>query len=271
MRAPLAPPRLSEPRKVEAEAQAVPTSSDTDRPVARIFAFRAAMSLASTSGWSAAGHRVLPEQRFLRHLGAEVARARTEVAVRELEPGAGEGIGEGLRVLVEAARDGAVDRIHAQREVRRGHDGLDLLRRVVRGRREVLVGRIHRLPLPGAGRALHEVPVVAEEHVEVAHVPLRRVRRPRAFDAAAGGVTALPAAQGILPAETHFFEGRSFRLGADQLGVGGAVASCRRCGRRRPGRRFPRRSWPCGGRSRGCRGRRRARSARRWGLRGSHR
>ena len=38
MRAPLAPPRLSEPRKVEAEAQAVATSSETDKPEARIFA-----------------------------------------------------------------------------------------------------------------------------------------------------------------------------------------------------------------------------------------
>jgi hypothetical protein len=38
MRAPLAPPRLSEPRKVEAEAQAVLTSSDTESPEARICA-----------------------------------------------------------------------------------------------------------------------------------------------------------------------------------------------------------------------------------------
>ena len=50
MRAPLAPPRLSEPRKVEAEAQAVETSSDTVRPEARIFAFSAAMSASSISG-----------------------------------------------------------------------------------------------------------------------------------------------------------------------------------------------------------------------------
>jgi hypothetical protein len=55
MRAPLAPPRLSEPRKVDAEAQAVATSSETVRPVARIFAFKSAMSFASISGWSTAG------------------------------------------------------------------------------------------------------------------------------------------------------------------------------------------------------------------------
>lgn len=50
MRAPFAPPRLSDPRNVEAEAQAVETSSETDRPVARIFAFSEAISCASING-----------------------------------------------------------------------------------------------------------------------------------------------------------------------------------------------------------------------------
>ncbi|MNI65327.1 hypothetical protein D3C73_1208280 [compost metagenome] len=54
-RAPLAPPRLSEPRKVEAEAHAVDTSSATLRPVAAIFCFSAAMSLASINGCLASG------------------------------------------------------------------------------------------------------------------------------------------------------------------------------------------------------------------------
>ena len=49
MRAPFAPPRLSEPRNVEADAQAVETSSEIDRPEARIFFLRLAMSGASMS------------------------------------------------------------------------------------------------------------------------------------------------------------------------------------------------------------------------------
>ena len=49
-RAPFAPPRLSEPRKVEADAQAAETSWETDRPEARIFAFSAAMSGSPISG-----------------------------------------------------------------------------------------------------------------------------------------------------------------------------------------------------------------------------
>ncbi len=48
MRPPLAPPRLSDLRNVEADAQAVETSCGTVRPVLRIFAFSAATSLSSS-------------------------------------------------------------------------------------------------------------------------------------------------------------------------------------------------------------------------------
>ena len=44
MRAPFAPPRLSEPRKVDADAQAVETSSETDSPDASTLALSAATS-----------------------------------------------------------------------------------------------------------------------------------------------------------------------------------------------------------------------------------
>ena len=47
MRAPFAPPRLSEPRKVDADAQAVETSSETDSPDARTLPLREAMSCSS--------------------------------------------------------------------------------------------------------------------------------------------------------------------------------------------------------------------------------
>ena len=55
MRAPLAPPRLSLPRKDEADAHAVDTSWDTVRPEARICAFRSAISAASMSWCVTAG------------------------------------------------------------------------------------------------------------------------------------------------------------------------------------------------------------------------
>src|SRR6266480_850993 len=45
--APFAPPRLSEPRNVDADAHAVETNSEIDRPNARILAFSEAISCAS--------------------------------------------------------------------------------------------------------------------------------------------------------------------------------------------------------------------------------
>ena len=55
MRAPLAPPRLSVPRKEAADAHAVATSSDTLRPEASTFSFSARMSAGPTSGCTGAG------------------------------------------------------------------------------------------------------------------------------------------------------------------------------------------------------------------------
>ena len=55
MRAPLAPPRLSLLRNVDAEAHAVDTSSEMLSPDSRTFALRAAMSSSPISSWSTAG------------------------------------------------------------------------------------------------------------------------------------------------------------------------------------------------------------------------
>src|SRR3974390_2704343 len=49
MRAPFAPPRLSEQRNVDADAQAVETSCETDSPEPRTLSLRAAMSFSSIS------------------------------------------------------------------------------------------------------------------------------------------------------------------------------------------------------------------------------
>src|SRR5690606_27001796 len=55
MRAPLAPPRLSESRKVAAEAQAVATNSPIFKPEASILVLRVFMSLLSMRGCLTAG------------------------------------------------------------------------------------------------------------------------------------------------------------------------------------------------------------------------
>ena len=62
MRAPFAPPRLSEPRKVDADAQAVDTSCETDSPDARIFALQGGDVLLADQLVVDGGDRVLPDQ-----------------------------------------------------------------------------------------------------------------------------------------------------------------------------------------------------------------
>ncbi len=60
------------------------------------------------------GHRVLPDQLFLRNALAEIPRARPHVAMRQLEPGARKGVGEVLGMQQEVARDLRVDGVEAQ-------------------------------------------------------------------------------------------------------------------------------------------------------------
>ena len=128
MRAPFAPPRLSEPRKVDADAQAVDTSCETVRPEASTFAFSEAMSCVVDQRVIDRGNRVLPDEFFGRHFRPEVTRARTHVTVRQLEPGPGERVGQLIRVLHEAPRNLFVRRIEAQRKIRGQHRRRQLLR-----------------------------------------------------------------------------------------------------------------------------------------------
>ena len=87
---------------MEADAQAVETSSEIDSPEARILALRSAMSCRVDQLVIDCGDGVLPDQLFRRDLRAEIARAGTHVAVRQLEPRPGERVCELIRILVEA-------------------------------------------------------------------------------------------------------------------------------------------------------------------------
>ena len=250
MRAPFAPPRLSEPRNVEADAHAVETSCDTDRPLARIFCFRVAMSLSLIRLAIGSRDRVLPDQRLFRHERPEIARARTHVAVRELEPGAGKRVRELVRMFVEAPRDLLVGRVEPQREVRRQH-GRHMLLRIVEGVRDVGL-RTLRLPLLRAGRTLRQFPFVFEQVLEEEVAPLRRRLRPGDFRAAGDGVGANAGAILALPAEALILDVSAFRLRGRSATDRRRRGSCRRCGRPRSARRFPRRSSPYGKTFRGC-------------------
>ena len=63
------------------------------------------------------GDRILPDEDFRRDFRPEITIARAHVAVRQFEPGAGEGVGELVRIGVEAARDFFVGGIGTQGDV----------------------------------------------------------------------------------------------------------------------------------------------------------
>src|SRR4029453_16681077 len=83
---------------------------------------------------------------------------------------------------------------------------------------------ILRNPLPGAGRALGQIPVIFVQIVEEPVVPLRRFVGPGAFEAAGYRVLGRAASIAVLPAEALFLDGRSLGLGTDVLRMGRAMS-----------------------------------------------
>ena len=159
-----------------------------------------------------------------RHERAEVALDRAHVAVRQLEPRPREGVRELVRVLQEAPRDRLVDRVDAQREVGGQHRRRPHQRAVLGVGHGVRAAAVLRLPLVGAGRALRQLPLVAEEVLEVGVVPGGRGGVPGDLEAAGDRVAAVAAAEALLPAQALLLERGALGLRADVLlGVGRTV------------------------------------------------
>src|SRR4029079_4217828 len=80
-------------------------------------------------------------------------------------------------------------------------------------------------PLVGTGRALGELVVEAEQHVEEAgsRTPLRRRRAPGDLEARRDGIGALASAVAAQPTEALSLERRRLRLGADEIRIAGSV------------------------------------------------
>ena len=171
---------------------------------------------------------ILPQQLLSRYQRAEMARAGAHVAVRQLEPRPSKRISELIRVLVETPRNRRIDGVHPQGEVRRGHDGCMPLRRIVGIRYDLRCCRIRRHPLPGSGGALHQIPIVGEQSVEIAVVPRHRCRGPGPFDAASDRVDALTAAEAVLPTEALLFDAGSLGFGANERRITGAMTLAER-------------------------------------------
>ena len=124
---------------------------------------------------------------------------------------------------MEAPRDLLVGRVEAQREVRGQHGRRDALRRVVGMRHRSGARATLRLPLMRTGRALRQLPFVAEQVPEEVVAPLRRRRGPGDFQTAGDRVTALARAKAALPAEALLLDGGRFRLGTHMGRGAGAV------------------------------------------------
>ena len=85
-------------------------------------------------------------------------------------------------------------------------------------------GGILRFPLRRAGRALRQLPLIVEEIVEVVVVPLRRARRPRAFESAGDRRVTVAAPKAVFPAQSLLFDRCTLGFGADVLlGIGGTM------------------------------------------------
>ena len=80
-----------------------------------------------------------------------------------------------------------------------------------------------RYPLVRAGRALGQLPIVAEQVPEEVAAPLRWRRGPGDFQAAGDRVTSLARAKAALPAQALLLDAGGFRLWAYQGGIASAV------------------------------------------------
>ena len=170
------------------------------------------------------GDRVLPGELPVGREGAEVARPRTQVAVRQLEPRAGEGVFELFGVLQPARRDLAVDGVLLQREVGGEHHRRVPARRVVGVGHQRRGGAVGGLPLDGAGRAARRHPLVAVQVLQEVVRPGGGVRGPRALQAAGDRVAAVAGAVAVPPAEPLLFDACALRLDVHVLPrIGGPV------------------------------------------------
>src|SRR5262249_39675259 len=146
------------------------------------------------------------------------------IAVRQLVPCLGKRFGELARVLVKALGNRRVDRVQAQCQVRREHHRRVLFLRIVSIRYGGLCRRILGTPLAGPARPLPELPLVAEEVLEVAVVPFHWVPGPGALEPASDRVRTFARPKSVLPAETLLLKAASLGFGTAIFGRGrGAV------------------------------------------------
>ena len=119
-----------------------------------------------------------------------------------------------------ASGDLAVGRIQPHRQIGHQHGGLAVLA-AERVRNDGL--RVLGHELPGAGRALLQLPLVAVEQFEIPVAPLGGRRGPDNLQPAGDGVLAHTATEAALPADELLLNRGGLRIRADQVGIAGAV------------------------------------------------
>ncbi len=124
----------------------------------------------------------------------------------QFEPGTHESIIESVRIRAEFLLDFTTGRIHLRGHVGVGHDQFRADRWIFNINRHVFFFDIDRFPLLGTGRVLLQLPLVIEQHVEVTHVKLGRVKRPGSLDTTGHGIAAITAPSVIVPAQALLFE-----------------------------------------------------------------
>ena len=181
--------------------------------------------------------RILPDEIFLRYIGAEVATLRSHITMGQLEPGTGKGIFECSRILAEFLRDLPVFRIHLHRHISIGHDGVATNAGNMRIERFFFLRHIDRFPLIGTCRALPHFPIIIEQQVEIGMVPFVGSTGPRTFQSAGHRVLCIAASFRILPSETLvlYFGGLRHRSESGCIAVTmcltyGVSAGCQRNG-----------------------------------------
>ena len=105
--------------------------------------------------------------------------------------------------------------VHFEGHIGGGHHWQNFLAATIDLGCHVFGGTIDGVPDVGTGGAFGQLPFVFEQQVEVAHVPLSGVGRPRTFDAAGDCIDAFAALVGAGPAKALGFDGGTFGLGTD--------------------------------------------------------
>ena len=176
----------------------------------------------------ACGHGVLPDQVFGRDVGAVVIGLGAHVAVGQFEPSAGEGVSEVGGIGPEFLADLVVDRVNLHGHVCVCHQRHGPAGRIAGIERLFVFRHVDRGPLVGACGGFCKLPIIAEEVVEIAHVPLGGFLGPSTFDTGGEGIRGLALMARVVPAEALHVDRAALGLGADMVMVAAAVGFANR-------------------------------------------